>query len=120
MDHSVPYLVERIVRELQQRAGNLTAAEAARLARRSKSRVRHVFTPSAGMNFRTARLHARLEEGRRLLLQTRLSIPEISAKLYYSDRSKFDKAFKRVFDATPTQYRVRHHGEEIESSVAGD
>src|SRR5262245_46653204 len=108
MRRTAPDMVERIVRELQERAGNLTAAEAARLARRSKSRIRHLFTSTIGMSFRKARLRARLAEGRILLLEARLTILEISANLDYSDRSKFARACKRVYHMTPTQYRLMH------------
>ena len=100
--------VARILQELQQRSGVLTADEAAHLANRSKSRVRHAFTRHAGRNFRTARMHVKLERGRALLLETRLSIPEISTLLQYSDRSKFDTAFKRAYQLTPKAYRQLH------------
>lgn len=97
--------VERIVRELERRKGSLTATEAAKLVNRSESHMRHVFTRAAGMTFRRARLHARLELARQLLLQTRMTIATISKKLRYSDRSKFERAFKKVFGLTPAQYR---------------
>ena len=100
--------VQRILQELQDRSGALSADEAAQLANRSKSRVRHAFPLHAGRNFRTARKQAKLERGRQLLLDTRLSIPEISALLQYSDRTKFDKAFKEVYQLTPKAYRQLH------------
>lgn len=99
--------VQHILQELGQRAGNLTAVEAAWLAHRSPSRVRHVFTPIIGMSFRTARLHAKLHRGSVLLATTHLNITEISATLGYSDRTKFEKAFKRLYGVTPTEYRQR-------------
>ena len=108
MGLDVPDVVERIVRELKERAGNLTAAEAARLARWSKSRIRHVFTKRAGMNFRTARLLARMVYARDLLIHTLMTIPQIASKLGYSGRTKFDKAFKGVYGVTPAQYRRQH------------
>jgi len=99
--------VQRILQELSQRAGNLTALEAAQLACRSPCRVRHVFTPVMGMSFRTARFHTKLRRGAVLLTTTRLTIPEISSAIGYSDRTKFEKAFKRVYGVTPTKYRQR-------------
>ena len=100
--------VDRILHELGQRAGDLTAVEAARIARRSPCRVRHVFTPTTGMSFRKARLYAKLRRGAVLLTTTRLTIPEISTTLQYSDRTKFEKAFKRVYGVTPTEYRQQN------------
>src|SRR5439155_20439206 len=97
--------VGRIVRELERKRGSLTAIEAARLVNRSESHIRHVFTRSLGMTFRRARLQARLEVARELLLHTRMTIPNISKKLNYSNRSKFERAFKKVYGITPAQYR---------------
>ena len=108
MRHVSRDFVQRILQELQDRSGALTADEAADLANRSKSRVRHAFKRHAGRNFRIARMQAKLERGRALLLETRLSIPEISTFLRYSDRSKFDKAFKRAYQLTPKAYRQLH------------
>jgi two-component system, response regulator YesN len=102
------WFVDRILNELASHGGALSATDAARLSRRSRSRLRHLFTPMAGMNFRTARLHARVAPACDALVQTDLSIPEIAARLHYSDRTKFEKAFKRVYGMTPTQYRRRH------------
>jgi AraC-like DNA-binding protein len=65
------------------------------------------------MSFRTAKLHARLAPAPNLLRNSSLSIPEISAQLGYSDRTKFEKAFKRVYGITPTQYRRGQAPEKI-------
>ena len=100
--------VGRIVRELERKRGSLTASEAAKLVHRSESHMRHVFTRSAGIPFRRARLQARLELARNLLAHTRMTIPNISKRLRYSDRSKFERAFKKVFGITPAQYRRQH------------
>src|SRR5206468_1709634 len=45
----------RILQELTERNGRLTAREAAQLVRRSMSGFRHGFTNLVGINFRTAR-----------------------------------------------------------------
>ena len=97
--------VQRIVKELDSKKGSLSAAEAAKLVRLSESRVRHVFTHSAGITFRRTRLYARIGLGLEFLLQTHMSIPEISEKLGYSNRSAFERAFKKMFGITPAGYR---------------
>ena|SRR5882672_12200549 len=97
--------VSLVLHELTSRTGRLTASEAAQLVRRSTSSFRHEFTHLAGTTFRTACLRARLERGKLLLMTTCLSIPDISNHLGYSDRTKFEKAFKRVYGNTPTQFR---------------
>ena len=97
--------IQTVLRELTHR--DLPAAEAASIFRRSSSRFRHRFTAVMGVNFRTARMRAKLDRGAHLLIETRLSVAEISARLGYSDRSKFEKAFKRVRGMTPTEFRRR-------------
>src|SRR6266852_6033635 len=101
-------IVQLIVNELQTRCGALSATEAAQLTNRSKRSFRHQFTRTAGINFRTARVKAKLERGVALLHTTNLDIPEISAQLGYSDRTKFEKAFKRFYGMTPTRYRLKY------------
>jgi AraC-like DNA-binding protein len=103
-------VVTPILGALAQHRGDLTAAEAATLVGRSTSRVRHQFTRTAAMTFRTARLRAKLDYGVLLLRTTTLSIPDISALLGYSDRTKFEKSMKRLYGLTPTQYRQAERG----------
>ena len=71
-------LVQPILAELAIRRGDLTASEAAKLAGRSVSRIRYVFTATAGINFRQARLRARLAAASDLLIADALSITELS------------------------------------------
>src|SRR5262245_10105271 len=97
--------VEQIVQELKRCKGALTAGEAARLVRRSESHFRHAFRGSVGITFRRFRLRARIELARDLLRQTEMDISSISEKLGYSDRSAFERAFRRLVGVTPTEYR---------------
>lgn len=95
----------RVLKALYVRRGQLTEAEAAQLVGLSPSRFRHGFKRQASVSFRTARLQAKLAHGAHLLTTTSLSIPEIAQLLGYSDRTKFEKAFKRLHRLTPTVYR---------------
>ena len=84
---------------------DLTETGAARIALMSTSHFRHEFTRITGSSFRMVRLQAKVARGRFLLGTTNWNIPAISAMLGYSDRTKFDKAFKRVYGYSPTLYR---------------
>ncbi len=90
---------------LRRENGFVTEAQAAQLLDVSTSRFRHEFTRHVGINFRDACLLVKLEHGAVLLRTTALSIPEISTLLSYSDRTKFEKAFKGRYGVTPAQYR---------------
>src|SRR5689334_2323214 len=100
-----PKFVHEILNVLNETHGNLSASEAAQLSGRSVSRMRHVFTLAVGMSFRLARLQAKLAPAALLLRQSTLSIRAISAIVGYSDRTKFERAFKRVYGVTAKQYR---------------
>jgi AraC-like DNA-binding protein len=60
-----------------------------------------------GEGFRR-RLHsARLDEARRLLLETSLSIKEIADRVGYCHSSHLARNFRQRFDVSPTVFRVR-------------
>lgn len=105
MNKPLPESVQTILNELETRGGTLSETEAAQLSKRSTRRFRYEFSRNVGTTFRTACLMAKLNRGLTLLQTTSLTIPEISAALGYSERSKFDKTFKRIYGVTPTTYR---------------
>jgi AraC family transcriptional regulator, transcriptional activator FtrA len=98
--------IQIVLNELETRSGTLSVADAAQLVNRSERSFRRDFARNVGVTFRVARLHAKLEKGELLLRTTGLCISEISAQLGYSDRTKFEKAFKRCYGTTPTHFRL--------------
>ena len=97
--------INAVLQALAQCHGDLTEEQAAQLLGIGTSWFRHAFKHATGVSFRAARMHARLDYATRLLGTTDLSISEISARLQYSDRTKFEKSFKRAHGLTPTRYR---------------
>src|SRR5439155_18159361 len=93
--------VALILRVLGERHGQLTEPEAAALIGVSSTWLRHVFKRSTNMSFRAARVQAKVAYGASLLATTALSINDISVQLGYSDRTKFEKTFKKVTGITP-------------------
>ena len=93
---------------LEQRKGVLPESEAAQLMQLSASRFRHLFKERTGSTYREACVCIKLEQGANLLRSTDLAIPEISGLLHYSNRSKFEDAFKKHYHITPSQYRQQH------------
>ena len=98
--------MERVLDALRLHRGQLTETEAARLIGISPSWFRHDFKRQTRISFREARLHAKLAHGAELLKSTTLTITEISGLLGYSDRTKFEKTFKKFNGLTPTVYRL--------------
>lgn len=93
-----------VLTALKRRCGQITEVEAAELLGVSTTWFRHYFKKCMKTTYRDACLSIKLQRSV-ALLSTGMSIPEITAALGYSDRSKFEKAFKRAYAITPSQYR---------------
>ena len=91
--------------EIRRRNGALRLEHAAQMLLLSRSWFRHEFKRCVGISYRTACVQAKVAHGRDLLANTCLTIPEISLALGYSDRTKFEKSFKRVYGVSPTAFR---------------
>src|SRR5262249_9492441 len=87
------------------RNGALRLEDAAQMLLLSRSWFRHEFKRRVGISYRTACVQAKVANGRDLLANTSLTISEISLMLGYSDRTKFEKSFKRVYAVSPTAFR---------------
>src|SRR5262245_13136856 len=87
--------LEQVVVLLRQSNGILAECDAAEVMKLSESRFRHLFKELTGITYREACLRLKLEQGLTLLQSTTLPIMQISSLLHYSNRSKFEIAFKR-------------------------
>lgn len=67
--------------------------------------ISQLFKNEIGVNFLTYLTSIRMEQARKLLLSTSLSIVEVSEKTGYSDYRVFTKVFKKIEGVTPSQYR---------------
>lgn len=68
----------------------------------------HLFKRSMGMNFSDYLWELRLAKSKELLVQTQLSINEISEAVGYSVVSSFRRKFKQETNLTPSQYREQN------------
>jgi len=83
-------------------------AELARMVSLSSSRLGHLFSVQVGIDLDNFLRNARLDKAAELLMQTELSIKEISAKVGYSHASSFDRVFRNRFETEPADYRRQH------------
>lgn len=67
--------------------------------------ISQLFKSEIGVNFLTYLTNIRMEEAKKLLLTTSLSIAEISEQSGYGDYRVFTKVFKKSEGITPSQYR---------------
>lgn len=71
----------------------------------SASYISQLFKNEIGVNFLAYLTNIRMEQAKKLLLSTPLSIAEVSERSGYGDYRVFTKAFKKSEGVTPSQYR---------------
>lgn len=67
--------------------------------------ISQLFKNEIGVNFLVYLTNIRMEQAKKLLLSTPLSIAEVSERSGYSDYRVFTKVFKKTEGITPSQYR---------------
>jgi AraC-like DNA-binding protein len=95
-----------VLRELRLSNGQLSETEAAKMINRSPRRFRGIFTQVVGEPYRIVRVRVKMEVGRKHLLETNAPILVVAISLGYSQRDKFECAFKRAFGVTPAEFRA--------------
>lgn len=73
----------------------------------SKSTLSRKFSQNAGKKFRDALQEIRIQEAKRLLLETKVSLEEVSQLAGYTHQTYFNVKFKAVTGQTPSNYRFR-------------
>jgi len=71
----------------------------------SASYLSRVFKEISGTGFNDYLTAIRLEESKRLLSDTNLSIHDVAARVGYFDEKYYSKLFKKTFGIKPTEYR---------------
>jgi AraC-like DNA-binding protein len=74
----------------------------------SHSYVSHTFKSSTGCNFREYINLLRIEEAKKLLVNTSFSITEISMKTGFSNSNYFSLVFQRMNGISPKEYRKKY------------
>lgn len=72
---------------------------------KSESYISHFFKKFCDDNFYHYLENIRMEEAKRLLVETSLSIKEITIRTGYSSMHSFRRAFKKIFDVSPSSFR---------------
>jgi transcriptional regulator GlxA family with amidase domain len=85
--------------------GDLDFVRIARSLNLSTSRLRHLFTTEAGISPTHYVRLVRLQQARRLMLQSFLTVKEVMGHSGFTDISHFVREYKRVFGETPSQTR---------------
>lgn len=88
--------------------GKLSAADLAQAARLSIPHLRQLFKKDTGTSLARYLKELRIEEAKRLLETTSLSVKEIAARVGIGDPSHFAQNFERRHELAPAEYRARY------------
>jgi LacI family transcriptional regulator len=89
-------------------ADDLSVDQIARHVGVSRRTLERAFTREMGRGINAEFQRRRLEEARKLLVQTDLKVAEIATAMGCSSRSYFFQAFRKAFGISPAQYRKQH------------
>lgn len=93
---------------------NITLQEIAKKEFLSPHYLSHEIKYATGHSFTDLINLTRIEESIKLLLDTNMSISEISDEIGFSHIRYYNKNFKSYFDCTPLQYRKKYYLNEID------
>jgi AraC-like DNA-binding protein len=103
MDHRVQKVIRLMKEDLRRQ---LTSAELSRAVNLSPVHLRYLFRAETGKTFTQYLKSLRMEEARRLVEETFLSMKEIIHRTGMRDESHFARDFKKAYGLTPSQYRA--------------
>jgi YesN/AraC family two-component response regulator len=86
-------------------ANNITLEDVADEVHMNPSYISSIFKQSTGSSFKEYLNMVRIEESKRLLLNTDYSVIDIAIATGFEDQSYFSKVFKKYTGLTPKQYR---------------
>lgn len=89
----------------ENKSENLSLTDAANLAHISASYFSRLFTKEVGVNYSLFMNQLKIGWSKELLMETDLSITQISNELGYNDSAYFVKIFKRYTGVTPCKFR---------------
>lgn len=80
----------------------------------STSRIRHLFYEMIGEGFKTYLLHFRVNEAKRLLIHSDLSITDTYLQCGFQSAASFYRVFKLDTGMSPLEYRERSRSDRVE------
>lgn len=101
-EHTIIGIVRYMQEHMTEEISLNTLAEQFHL---SAQYISQLFKNEIGVNFLVYLTNIRMEQAKKLLLSTPLSIAEVSERSGYSDYRVFTKVFKKTEGVTPSQYR---------------
>ncbi|API93189.1 DNA-binding response regulator [Virgibacillus pantothenticus] len=90
----------------------------ARFMHLNKSYVSRFFKETVGMSFVSYLRHYRIEQAKKLLRTTDLTVTEIAEQVGYLDLTYFSRIFKKETNYTPNAFKQVYQGEHVPADIA--
>ena len=85
--------------------GNVSSVAAARVLGISLGAFSRTFRKLHGTTYRQLRVEVKLQMARLLLTETNLPIDQIAQNIGYTERSNFERTFRKIVGQTPAFFR---------------
>ena len=102
MDYRVTAVIAMMEKELNQKT---SLSEMARRVQLSTSRLRHIFKAETAVTPAQYLKLLRMREAKKIIGAACYSVKEVMTRVGVTDRSHFERDFKKEFGLTPTQYK---------------
>ena len=96
---------------------NITLDEISQCVHHNKHYICHLFKSITNQSIFDYLTYVRVAEGEYLLKNSNLKISDVAAKVGFSTQVGFDKAFKKMNNCTPKQYRKKWYKKELFKKV---
>lgn len=104
MDHRISAVIALMENHLHQTP---SLREMARSVQLSPSRLRHIFKAETALTPAQYLKSLRMREAKKIMGTASFSVKEVMIRVGLSDKSHFERDFKKVFGLTPAQYKAR-------------
>jgi AraC-like DNA-binding protein len=128
------YRVSTVITLMEEQINHKTSlCEMARRVQLSPSRLRHIFKDETAFTFTQYLKSMRMHEAKKIMGASCLAVKEVMIKVGLSDKSHFERDFKKAFGLTPARYKTlcvhshivkhpalekdKHNGHQIASSA---
>jgi LacI family transcriptional regulator len=104
---SPPWLSDALIFIRRNISNNITASDVYAAVGKSHTLVDSAFRRTFGTSVQKTIIRTRLEEAKRLIRDTSLTLTEISAKTGFSTAQYFCSSFSKTFGTSPSAYRSK-------------
>lgn len=109
------YRVRHVIQYINRNTANkIKIADIAEYACISQQHLNRLFSKEVGISLGKYLNNMKLEEGKKLLMNSGLNVAQIAEKLDFYDVAHFSRKFKELFNLSPAKYRqeIRTHNQE--------